>query len=92
MFFGLSLILRLVQTLAGQMKTAVGWITHDLSVVCVLADRINVMYSGRLVEAGATADVLSSLRILPCTRGLLRWLPSQNCAGVHLAQIAGAPL
>jgi peptide/nickel transport system ATP-binding protein len=83
-------ILAQVQTLATQMKTAVIWITHDLSVVSGLADRIAVMYAGRVVETGTTADVLMQ-PAHPYTRGLLRSLPSQNRPGERLAQIAGAP-
>ena len=83
-------ILAQVQTLATQMKTAVIWITHDLSVVSGLADRIAVMYAGRVVEAGATDEVLTR-PAHPYTRGLLRSLPSQNRPGERLTQIAGAP-
>ncbi len=83
-------ILAQVQTLATQMKTAVIWITHDLSVVSGLANRIAVMYAGRIVEEGATTDVLAD-PAHPYTRGLLRSLPSQNKPGATLTQIPGAP-
>lgn len=83
-------ILAQVQTLASEMKTAVIWITHDLSVVSGLANRIAVMYAGRIVEEGDTDDVLVS-PAHPYTRGLLRSLPSQNKPGKTLAQIPGAP-
>ena len=83
-------ILAQVQTLATKMKTAVIWITHDLSVVSGLANRIAVMYAGRIVEEGATTDVLVS-PAHPYTRGLLRSLPSQNRPGATLTQIPGAP-
>lgn len=83
-------ILAQVQALATSMKTAVIWITHDLSVVSGLANRIAVMYAGRIVEEGATADVLAN-PAHPYTRGLLRSLPSQNRPGALLTQIPGAP-
>lgn len=83
-------ILAQVQTLATEMKTAVIWITHDLSVVSGLANRIAVMYAGRIVEEGDTDDVLLAPSH-PYTRGLLRSLPSQNKPGTTLAQIPGAP-
>lgn len=83
-------ILAQVQTLATQMKTAVIWITHDLSVVSGLANRIAVMYAGRIVEEGATGDVLAN-PLHPYTRGLLRSLPSQNKPGETLTQIPGVP-
>lgn len=83
-------ILAQVQTLAMEMKTAVIWITHDLSVVSGLAQRIAVMYAGRIVEEGATVDVLTT-PAHPYTEGLLRSLPSQNQPGAPLTQIPGAP-
>ncbi len=83
-------ILAQVQTLALEMKTAVIWITHDLSVVSGLAQRIAVMYAGRIVEEGATVDVLTT-PAHPYTQGLLRSLPSQNEPGASLTQIPGAP-
>lgn len=78
-----------VQALAAQHGTAVIWITHDLAVVSSFADRIAVMYAGRIVEQGATARVLGAPEH-PYTRGLLRSLPSQNAPGRPLAQIPGA--
>ncbi|MBC7708727.1 MAG: ABC transporter ATP-binding protein [Rhizobacter sp.] len=83
-------ILAQVQTLATKMKTAVIWVTHDLSVVSGLAHRIAVMYAGRIVEEGRTSDVLAH-PAHPYTRGLLRSLPSQNKPGETLTQIPGAP-
>ncbi len=83
-------ILAQVQTLATQMKTAVIWITHDLSVVSGLAQRIAVMYAGRVVEEGMTGEVLTN-PAHPYTQGLLQSLPSQNKPGETLTQIPGAP-
>ncbi|RYF36750.1 MAG: ABC transporter ATP-binding protein, partial [Comamonadaceae bacterium] len=51
-------ILYEVQKLCRETGTAMIWITHDLAVVSGLADRISVMYAGRIVESGATADVV----------------------------------
>ena len=51
-------ILAEVQKLAAEHGTALIWITHDLSVIAGLADRIAVMYAGRIVESGDAADVL----------------------------------
>jgi peptide/nickel transport system ATP-binding protein len=83
-------ILAQVQALAARTRTAVIWITHDLSVVSGLAHRVAVMYAGRVIEDGATDRVLTRPRH-PYTQGLLRSLPSQNVPGRPLAQIAGAP-
>ena len=52
-------ILSEVQKLAVQSGTALVWITHDLSVVAGLADRIAVMYAGRIVETGLVQETAS---------------------------------
>lgn len=76
------------QKLTEQQGTAVIWITHDLAIVSGLADRIAVMYGGRIVEAGDIVDVLEAPRH-PYTRGLIRSVPSENSRGSRLAQIPG---
>ena len=81
-------ILHEVQKLCRETGTALIWITHDLSVVAGLADRICVMYSGRIVEAGSTDDVLDR-PAHPYTRGLIGSIPSHNRRGQPLAQIPG---
>ena len=53
-----SQILAEVQTLAAETGTALIWITHDLAVIAGLADRIAVMYAGRIVEQGPVDAVL----------------------------------
>ena len=81
-------ILAEFQKLTEQQGTAVIWITHDLAIVSGLADRIAVMYGGRIVETGPIASVLESPRH-PYTRGLIRSVPSENSRGSRLAQIPG---
>lgn len=81
-------ILYEVRRLAKEFGTAFLWITHDLSVVSNLAETISVMYMGRIVEQGATADVLTNPRH-PYTRGLIDSLPSMNIRGEPLRQIKG---
>ena len=81
-------ILYEVQKLCRETGTALIWITHDLSVVAGLADRICVMYSGRIVEAGSTGDVLDR-PAHPYTRGLIGSIPSHNRRGRPLSQIPG---
>jgi len=81
-------ILAEVQALAAETGTAMLWITHDLSVIAGLADRVAVMYAGRIVETGAVADVLER-PIHPYTAGLIGSVPSRNARGVPLAQIPG---
>lgn len=67
-------ILSEVQRLARVSGAAWIWITHDLSVVAGLADRVAVMYAGTVVERGPTQRVMQSPRH-PYTRGLLDCSP-----------------
>lgn len=74
--------------------TALIWITHDLSVVAGLADRIMVMYAGKIVETGAIATVIERPQH-PYTRGLIGSVPGAMPRGKRLFQIPGmapAPL
>ena len=65
-----------VQRLCRETGTAMIWITHDLAVVAGLADRIAVMYAGRIVEMGRTADVIERPSIP--TPGLIGSVPSRR--------------
>ena len=77
-----------VQTLCRETGTALLWVTHDLAVVSALADRVAVMYAGRIVETGPIAEVIQAPRH-PYTRGLLDSVPSRNPRGVPLRSIPG---
>ena len=81
-------ILSVVQALIRKTNTALLWITHDLSVVAGLSDRIAVMYAGRVVELAATDDILARPRH-PYTLGLLGSLPQGAARGGVLASIPG---
>src|SRR4051794_21233165 len=83
-----SQILAEVQTLAAETGTALIWITHDLAVVAGLADRIAVMYAGRIVEEGPVDAVLAR-PLHPYTRGLIGSVPSHGQRGTPLTQIPG---
>ena len=80
-------ILYEMQKLTVESGTALIWITHDLSVIAGLADRVCVMYAGRVVEQGATVDVLSAPRH-PYTGGLLSSIPG-NAGRERLKPIQG---
>ena len=67
-------ILELMKDLSRQRGIAVVLITHNLGVVARYADRVNVMYAGKLVEQGSARDVYSDPRH-PYTIGLLRSVP-----------------
>jgi peptide/nickel transport system ATP-binding protein len=77
-----------MQKLSRETGAALIWITHDLSVIAGLADRICVMYAGRIVEEGTTADVLTAPRH-PYTRGLLDSVPANTPPRERLRQIPG---
>jgi peptide/nickel transport system ATP-binding protein len=81
-------ILHEVRALCRDSATALIWITHDLAVLAGLADRIAVMYAGRIVEAGPVGEVLDH-PLHPYTRGLIAAVPSRNRRGGRLAQIPG---
>ncbi|MCH7633200.1 MAG: ABC transporter ATP-binding protein [Proteobacteria bacterium] len=81
-------ILYEVQKLCRETSTALLWITHDLSVVASLADRVCVMYAGKIVESGTVDEVLDA-PLHPYTRGLIRSVPSQNPRGRPMSQIPG---
>ncbi|MBT52185.1 MAG: methionine ABC transporter ATP-binding protein [Mameliella sp.] len=81
-------ILALVQQLCRDRGTALIWISHDLAVVAGLADRIAVMYAGRIVEQGPVNDVLDN-PAHPYTRGLIASVPVPGQRGGRLQQIPG---
>jgi len=81
-------IIHEAQNLTRRTGTAMIWITHDLAVVAGLADRISVMYAGRIVEQGGTDDIIDRPRH-PYTVGLLGSVPSANKRGQRLYQIEG---
>ena len=83
-----SQILAEVQELARETGSALIWITHDLAVVAGLADRISVMYAGRIVESGPTDAVLTAPGH-PYTEGLLGSIPGHGRRGERLTQIPG---
>jgi len=78
-----------MQRLARESGTALVWITHDLAVVAGLADRVCVMYAGRIVEAGAVGQVLDA-PMHPYTRGLLDSVPAAAAPGARLHSIRGS--
>jgi len=82
-------ILYEVQKLCRELGTALIWITHDLAVVSGLADRLAVMYAGRIVETGSTAQIIESARH-PYTHGLISSIPSIETRGRNLFQIPGS--
>ena len=81
-------ILHEVQRLCRETGTALIWITHDLAVVAGLAERICVMYAGRIVETGSVDEVLDR-PLHPYSKGLIESVPSHNQRGMRRNQIPG---
>ncbi|WP_108662863.1 ABC transporter ATP-binding protein [Acuticoccus kandeliae] len=81
-------ILSEVQRLCVQSNTALIWITHDLAVVSGLADRLAVMYAGRIVEEGPTSEIIAH-PFHPYTRGLIESVPQGKPHRTMLTQING---
>jgi len=67
-------ILELMRDLSRRLGVAMLIITHNLGVVARYADRVNVMYAGRIIERGTAADIYANPRH-PYTLGLLRSVP-----------------
>lgn len=84
-------IVALIKELQEELGLSVVWITHDLGVVAELADRVAVMYAGRIMEEGA-ADLLYTQTRHPYTSGLLRSIPRLDIPIVErLPEIPGSP-
>jgi oligopeptide transport system ATP-binding protein len=83
-------ILDLVRRLRDKIGMAMIWISHDLGVVAGLADNVEVMYAGYIVERGTAKDVYGDSRH-PYTIGLLGSLPRLDRKNQKLFSIEGAP-
>ncbi|MBC7560306.1 MAG: ABC transporter ATP-binding protein [Dermatophilaceae bacterium] len=83
-------ILELIDRLRRELNMGVLLITHDLGVVCEVADEVAVMYAGRIVES-ASADALFDRPAHPYTEALLVSVPQAGRIGVDLPVIPGSP-
>jgi oligopeptide/dipeptide ABC transporter ATP-binding protein len=83
-------ILTQIAALREQLDFAILFITHDLSLLLELADRIAVMYGGQLLEVG-TSEEIGKEPAHPYTKGLLNSFPSIRGARRELAGIPGSP-
>ncbi|MEJ6782771.1 ABC transporter ATP-binding protein [Aminobacter sp. Piv2-1] len=82
-------ITSLLRRLCKEKRTAVMLVTHDMGVIAETADRIAVMYAGRLVEIGPVDKVLHE-PMHPYTRGLMASIPALGARVKHLNQIDGS--
>lgn len=84
-------VLESLKTALDETKASLVLITHDLGVIAGLADRVIVMYAGRIVEIGAAEDIFYR-PAMPYTHGLLGSVPRvDDDGGGRLRQIPGAP-
>ena len=81
-------VLDLMKDLVAEFGMAILFITHDLGVIAQVADRVSVMYLGRIVESGPVREVLHS-PAHPYTRSLLNSLPKLDALDEELTPIPG---
>jgi oligopeptide/dipeptide ABC transporter, ATP-binding protein, C-terminal domain len=79
----------LIKTLCREHGTSVMLITHDMGVIAETADRVAVMYAGRIAEIGSVSDVIQRPQH-PYTRGLMGSIPSIHSTADSLVQIDGS--
>ncbi|GGE72138.1 ABC transporter ATP-binding protein [Priestia taiwanensis] len=83
-------ILELMKDIQKKTDAAIIFITHDLGVVANVADRVAVMYAGKIVEIGTTDDIFYNPKH-PYTWGLLASMPSLESEEAELIAIPGSP-
>ena len=81
-------VLDLMKDLVSEFGIAILFITHDLGVIAQVADRVSVMYLGRIVESGPVREVLNT-PAHPYTKGLLNALPKLDALDDPLTPIPG---
>jgi peptide/nickel transport system ATP-binding protein len=82
-------IIALLRRLCGERGVAVLLITHDMGVIAETADRVAVMYAGRIVEIGPLREVIRS-PLHPYTEGLIGSIPTLTSSRERLVQIPGS--
>jgi peptide/nickel transport system ATP-binding protein len=83
-------ILDVIRELQRKLSLSMILVTHDISVVAYVSDKVVVMYAGRVVETGSTADVLERPRH-PYMMGLTNAFPDLDAAAHDLVPIDGSP-
>ncbi len=81
-------VIDLMKDLVNEFEMGIIFITHDLGVVAQTADRVNVMYLGRLIEEGPVRDVIRNPKH-PYTQGLLAALPKLDDLDSPLTPVPG---
>ena len=83
-------ILNLIKNIQAEMNLSVIYITHDLGVVAKVADFVNVMYAGKVIERGTVEEIFYDPRH-PYTWGLLSAMPDLETEDDRLYSIPGSP-
>jgi oligopeptide/dipeptide ABC transporter ATP-binding protein len=83
-------VLQLLQRLKIELGISYLFVSHDLSVVRLLCDRVLVMYLGKIVEAGPARDVFER-PLHPYTQALVAAVPSAHGNGIEPLRLAGEP-
>lgn len=83
------LVIDIVRDLHDRLGTTVVFVTHDLSVVAELAERVAVMYAGRLIESGTVEEIFLGERRHPYVKALLAAMPSVGADPASLRSIPG---
>jgi peptide/nickel transport system ATP-binding protein len=81
-------IVELLQDIQEESDLSIIFITHDMGVIAQIADRVNVMYAGEIVETAPVSELFASPKH-PYTQGLLESIPSRNVGGDRLRMIEG---
>ncbi len=82
-------IIALIKTLCRERGTSVMLVTHDMGVIAETADRVAVMYAGRIAEIGPVRDVVKE-PLHPYAKGLMGAIPSLEGETARLVQIPGS--
>jgi peptide/nickel transport system ATP-binding protein len=82
-------IITLLKKLCRERGTAVMLVTHDMGVIAETADRVAVMYAGRIAEIGPVREVVQKARH-PYAKGLMGAIPTLESASERLVQIPGS--
>ena len=81
-------VIDLMKDLVDEFEMGIVFITHDLGVVAQTADKVNVMYLGRMIEEGPVRDVIRDPKH-PYTQGLISALPKLDDLGAPLTPVPG---
>jgi peptide/nickel transport system ATP-binding protein len=82
-------IITLLKKLCRERGTAVMLVTHDMGVIAETADRVAVMYAGRIAEIGPVREVVQKARH-PYAKGLMGAIPTLEATASRLVQIPGS--